>query len=517
MSQPAAAMAPALALGSALVSGLLLPLALAPFDLWPLAVLAPALLLAAAHGQSARFALLLGYLHGVGRYGLGVSWIYMSIHVYGPAPPWLAGTLVGLFVLAMAIFPALMLWLWARLSPPGRVMAALAFCGIWVLFEWLLTWFLTGFPWLFVGYAHLATPLAGYAPLGGVLLLSLVSLLTGVGLWWLGPALRPGLGRDAGLRRGPAAGVAAGLIAIWVLGAALQGVNWTHSTGEPLRVALVQGVIPQDMKWQSGHREAMLHKHLALSEPHWGADILVWPEAAITWFARDAQVLLDDLGDLARQRGSTLVTGIPDYQRDAEPPFAAYFQNTAVALGQGEGQYIKQRLVPFGEYVPLEGLLRGLIGFFDLPMSHARSGPADQPPLVAGSETLAMAICYEIVYPDLVRELARDATVLVTISNDTWFGDSIGPEQHQQIARMRALELGRPLLRATNDGVTALVDAQGREQARLPRFEPDVLTGSVQPMTGLTPFARTGSWPTVVLAMVLVGVAGWASRRALLF
>lgn len=506
-------MAPVLALGSALISGLLLPLALAPFDLWPLAVLAPALLLAAAHGQSPRFALLLGYLHGLGRYGLGVSWIYMSIHVYGPAAPWLAATLVGLFVLAMAIFPALMLWLWARWTPPGPALAALTFCGIWVLFEWLLTWFLTGFPWLFVGYAHLATPLSGYAPVGGVLLLSLVSLLTGVGLWWLGPALRPGLGRDAGLRRGPAPWVAAGLLSIWGLGGILQTVDWTRPSGEPLQVALVQGVIPQDMKWQRENRQAMLQRHLALSEPHWGADLLIWPEAAITWFARDAEGLLDDLGDLAREQGSTLITGIPDYQREPQAPFAAYFQNTAVALGQGEGQYIKQRLVPFGEYVPLEGLLRGLISFFDLPMSRARPGPEDQAPLRAGSENLAMAICYEIAYPDLLRDLAREATVLVTISNDTWFGDSIGPEQHQQIARMRALELGRPLLRATNDGVTAIVDARGSEQARLPRFEPDVLTGSVQPMTGLTPFGRSGSWPTVLLALALFGGVAWVFRR----
>lgn len=507
-------MAPALALGCALVSGLLLPLGLAPFDLWPLVVLAPALLLAAVHGQSPRLALLLGYLHGVGRYGLGVSWIYMSIHVYGPAPPWLAASLVGLFVLAMASFPALMTGLFSRLKLSGRLAAAVAFCGLWALFEWLLTFFLTGFPWLFVGYAHLETPLAGYAPIGGVLLVSLASVLTGVGLWWLGPALRSGIGRAGGFRRGPAAAVAAGLVLLWGLGASLQNVNWTRPAGEPLRVALVQGVIPQDIKWQSENREAMLQRHLALSEPYWGADLIVWPEAAITWFARDAQGLLRDLGDYARGRNSTLVTGIPDYQRDPDDPYRAYFQNTAIALGDGEGQYIKQRLVPFGEYVPFEGLLRGLISFFDLPMSHARSGPAQQPPLVAGTATLAMAICYEIVYPDLVRALARDATVLVTISNDTWFGDSIGPEQHQQKARMRALELGRPLLRGTNDGVTALVDPAGRELARLPRFEPDVLTGTVQPMTGLTPFGRSGSWPTVLLALLMVAVAGWLSRRS---
>ncbi|MCC5872011.1 MAG: apolipoprotein N-acyltransferase [Gammaproteobacteria bacterium] len=502
-------MAPALALGCALISGVLLPLALAPFDIWPLAVLAPALLLAAVHGQSTRFAMLLGYVHGVGRYGLGVSWIYMSIHVYGPAPPWLAGTLVGLFVLAMAIFPALMTWLFARLSLTGRIAAGLAFCGLWVLLEWLLTWLLTGFPWLFVGYAHLESPLSGYAPVGGVLLVSLLSVFTGVGLWWLGPALRPGDRRWSGsVMPGGAA-----LVLLWVLGAGLNAVSWTRPAGAPLNVALVQGVIPQDIKWQAENREAVLRRHLELSEPHWGADLLVWSEAAITWFARDASGLLEDLGEHARGHGTTFVTGIPDYQRDPGDPTRAFFQNTAIALGAGEGQYVKQRLVPFGEYVPLEDLLRGLISFFDLPMSHARPGPAGQAPLRAGSETLAMAICYEIVYPDLVRELARDATLLVTLSNDTWFGDSIGPEQHHQMARMRALELGRWLIRATNDGVTGLVDHKGVEQARLPRFEPDVLTGTVLPMTGKTPFAMTGSWPSVVLALLLVAVPWWRRTR----
>ncbi len=507
MSSRPGPMAPALALGCALVSGLLLPLALAPFDLWPLAVLAPALLLAAVHGQSPRFALLLGYLHGVGRYGLGVSWIYMSIHVYGPAPPWLAGTLVGLFVLAMAIFPALMTWLFSRLKLTGRLAAGVAFCGLWVLFEWLLTWFLTGFPWLFVGYAHLESPLAGYAPVGGVLLVSLISVLTGVGLWWLGPVLRSG---EQLWTRSAALGTAV-LLLLWVLGAGLSAVSWTRPTGAPLNVALVQGVIPQDIKWQSENRQAVLSRHLALSELHWGMDLLVWPEAAITWFARDAPVLLEDLGDHARRHGTTLITGIPDYQRDPDDPYRAYFQNTAIALGTGEGQYIKQRLVPFGEYVPLEDVLRGLISFFDLPMSHARPGPSGQAPLRAGSETLAMAICYEIVYPDLVRQLGRDATLLVTLSNDTWFGDSIGPEQHHQMARMRALELGRWLIRATNDGVTGLVDHKGVEQSRLPRFEPDVLTGTVVPMTGQTPFARTGSWPAVVMALLLL-LLGWWRR-----
>lgn len=477
----------------ALVSGIAIPLALAPFDVWPLAVLAPALLLAAIHEQSPRFALLLGYLHGIGRYGLGVSWIYMSIHVYGPAPPWLAGSLVALFVFAMAVFPALMTWLHARLGLRSAAAAAAGFCGLWVLLEWTLTWFLTGFPWLLAGYAHLQSPLAGYAPVGGVLLVSLISTATGVALWWLLLTWRR--------QRRPWA-TAAGVLGVWMLGAALTAVTWTRPVGSPLEVALVQGDIPQDLKWLRDNRQVILERHLRLSEPHWGRDLVLWSEAAITWFARDAEGLLDELDEHARARGTAFVTGIPDYARDEEG--RAFFQNTAIALGAGEGRYVKQRLVPFGEYVPLEGLLRGLIAFFDLPMSHARSGPRDQTPLSAHGHGVAMAICYEIVYPDLVRRLARDAALLATISNDTWFGDSIGPEQHLQKARMRALELGRWLIRSTNDGITAIVDPRGREVTRLPRFEPGVLTGSVTAMSGQTPFARTGSSPTVVLALLLV-------------
>ncbi len=487
----------------ALISGLAIPLALAPFDIWPLAVLAPALLLAAIHEQSPRFALLLGYLHGIARYGLGVSWIYMSIHVYGPAPPWLAGSLVALFVVAMAVFPALMTWLHARLGLRAAAVAAGAFCGLWVLLEWTLTWFLTGFPWLLVGYAHLQSPLAGYAPIGGVLLVSLISTATGVGIWWLVLTWRSG-------RRPWALG--ASVVAIWVLGAALSMVTWTRPVGAPLEVALVQGDIPQDIKWLRDNRQLILERHLSLSEPHWGRDLMLWSEAAITWFARDARGLLDELDEHASAHGTAFITGIPDY--DWHEDGSAFFQNTAIALGSGEGRYVKQRLVPFGEYVPLEGLLRGLIAFFDLPMSHARSGPRDQSPLIAHSHGVAMAICYEIVYPDLVRRLAHDAALLATISNDTWFGDSIGPEQHLQKARMRALELGRWLIRSTNDGITAIVDPGGVEVTRLPRFEPGVLTGNVEPMSGSTPFARVGSLPTVLLALLLVlGSVVLARRR----
>lgn len=493
---------PSLAVLLAIVSGLLVPLALAPFELWPLALLAPPMLLAALlrvpRGMASR-AFWLGYLHGLARYGLGVSWVYVSIHVYGPASPWLAGTLVILFVAGLALLPACMAWLCTWLAWRNERRKAVGFVALWVLLEWCLTWLLTGFPWLLIGYAHLDSPLAGYAPVGGVLLVSLLSVASGVVLYaawrrWLDVRLLGG-----------------SLLVLWLLGAGLRAHDWTHAVDEPLEVALVQGMIPQELKWQGDNREAILQRYLALSRPYWQeADWIVWPEAALTWFARDVSGLLGELSDHAAASDVALTLGIPDYERDDG---GAYFQNTALSLGMADGRYVKQRLVPFGEYVPFENLLRGLIGFFDLPMSHARPGPSGQPPLQVHGHAVAMAICYEVVYPDLVRRQGRDAAVLATLSNDTWFGDTLGPEQHLQMARMRALEQGRWLVRATNDGVTAIVKPNGQLQARLQRFDAAVLRGVVTPMAGQTPFLVTGSAPTVVLALLLLLAARYGTSR----
>ncbi|HSG88658.1 MAG TPA: apolipoprotein N-acyltransferase [Pseudomonadales bacterium] len=475
-----------------------MPLALAPFELWPLAVVAPGLLFLALWRQAPRRALLLGWLTGVTRYGVGVSWIYVSIHEHGNASPLLAGTMVALFVMAMALLPALMALAFAGLRARGAVTAVLAFTACWVLLEWLLTWLLTGFPWLFAGAAQVSTPLGGWAPVAGVLGVSLVTVFIGATLAAFALPAEPATGR-----RGVAAlAVLAALL--WIGGTLLRTQSFTTPAGPPLRVALVQGVIPQEIKWLRSSRAEVTERYETLSEPFWGADLLLWPEAALTVFAREAPELLERLDARGRASGTTLVLGMPDYERVAPGSDRAVFLNTALAVGDGAGRYVKQRLVPFGEYVPLEGVLRGLIEFFDLPMARARSGAPGQAPLRIGGRHAAVAICYEIAYPDLVRELADGTELLLTISNDTWFGASIGPDQHLQIARMRALELGKPLARATNDGITALVDARGGLGDRLPRFQPGVLTGSIQPMAGRTPFAVTGSWPTVLLAFLLL-------------
>lgn len=492
----------------AAIGGALYPFGLAPFDLWWLMLPAIALLLDALWCQGPRRAFLIGWFAGTARYAVGTSWIYVSIHEHGNASPLLAGTMVALFSLFMGLFPALMALGFAALRVRTPAPAVLAFAACWVLLEWTLTWLLTGFPWLFAGYALLETPLRGLAPVTGVLGLTLLMVLTA------------GLLAASALRRRPDRPLVmlGGAVALcWILILLLQDRDWTRPHGPALRVALVQGAVPQDLKWLRASRQQIVDRYRSLSAPHWGADLILWPEAALTSFVKESGALLGALDRQGAARGTTLVTGIPDHERDPAAAGGAVFYNSALALGAGSGSYRKQRLVPFGEYVPLEGLLRGLIEFFDLPMSRSGSGPAGQAPLRVGALSAGMAICYEIAYPDLVRDAAQETNLLLTISNDTWFGDSIGPEQHLQIARMRALELGLPLARATNDGVTALVDAQGRISARLPRFEPGVLTGSLQPRTGTTPFAATGSWPTVLFAVLLVLASSllppWLTRR----
>ena len=487
-----------------LAAGGLLPLSFAPFGLWPAALLSLVVAyLVLQRSASWRQAVFLAWLFGVGKYAVGASWIYVSIHEQGGASEGLASVLVGVFVAGMALFSGVVGALYAVCRAPARSwLDGLVFVAAWVIMEWLLTWLFTGFPWLLIGYAGFDTPLAGYAPVGGVLLVSFIVALS---------AVCAVIGAQA---RG-ASRVAAALLlaAVWLLGFGLQQVQWTRP-GPLLSVALVQGNIEQRTKWLPENRQPIIRRYHELSQPLWGkVDLIVWPEAAITVLQHQARPWLNAWDDRGRRSGTALVLGLLDSQPTGRDP--GRLQNTAWAYGTGEGRYAKQRLVPFGEYVPLERWLRGAIDFFDLPMSRTVVGPADQAPLLVADVPVAMAICYEIAYPELVRRGARASAALLTISNDTWFGASIGPHQHLQLARMRALENGRYVLRATNNGVTAVVAADGRLVGRLPQFDEGVLTAEWRPHDGLTPFTRTGAWPLlVVVGLVLLGAALSARARS---
>jgi apolipoprotein N-acyltransferase len=486
----------------ALIAGALITLSLAPFEYWPLGLLSLILFNRLLATLTPKQAAVRGWWFGAGLFSTGISWVYVSIHDFGAASLPLAGSLTAAFALLMALMHAILGYCYARWIRPLRGGTTFGFAAWWTLWEWVRIWLLTGFPWLFVGYAHVQTPLAGWAPIVGIFGLGFIVALSAASIAVMLSGVK---------RARPALAVS---VLFWIAGAALQALTWTQPIGEPVRVALVQANIPQSMKWDRAHYLATLETYRALSEPLWErAQIVIWPEAAITNFYDNARDFLDSQAALARRSGSSLITGIPTLERAANVDESRML-NSAVALDRETVSfYHKRHLVPFGEYVPLERQLRGLIQFFDLPMSDFVAGPAQQSTLNAGPVRFATSICYEVVYPDIARATAA-SNALLTISNDAWFGHSIGPLQHLQMAQMRALESGRPMVRATGNGVTALIDARGHITSQIPQFQPAVLLGSIQPTTGLTPFARTGTWPALAFCGVLLVLLRLVRRRA---
>ncbi len=483
---------------AAVLAGAVAPLAFSPFDVWPVMPLSMAFLYLLLDGLDVRAAAKAGLGYGLGLYGAGVSWVYVSINQFGSAPAPLALLLTGLFVLLLALlFFVPLTALFSRLSQ-GRSswQKVLLFAGLWVLGEWLRSWLLTGFPWLFAGYTLLDTPFSGLAPVAGVYSLSLLVALFSAGMASLVYQRTRGQYGVLALT---------GLIAI--AGVTLKGRVWTEPMAQPpLTFAAMQGNISQDIKWEPGHLDNTIDTYLNLSAPHWNKDLVFWPENAVPTFYQYVPGLMSLIDQQTAATNTAFILGMPWY---ADGPY----YNALVGLGGAEGTYFKQKLVPFGEYVPLEKLIRGLIAFFDLPMSSFSAGQDDQQGLSIRNLPVAAYICYEIVYPDFSLEQAAEKGLLLTVSNDTWFGESIGPEQHFQMVRMRSLETGRYQLRVTNDGITALIDPQGAVVNAIPRYQSGVLEGEIPAMEGFTPFMRTGSWPVLLLALLLVFAAAIPCRR----
>lgn len=486
----------------ALIAGALTTLSLAPFDYWPLAPVSIGMFYLGLRALTPKQAALRGWCYGFGLFGAGTSWVYVSINEFGAAPAVLAGLLTLLFVAALAFFLVLPAWVWARWLRCVRspLVDAAAFAALWMLQDWFRSWFLTGFPWLYTGYSQLDGPLAGLAPLGGVWLISFCLALTATLL-----ANMPGLI----LRRKGGVGRALILVMLpWLVGALLKGYGWTEASGNPLRVAAIQGNIQQSLKWDPQQLEMQLRLYQNLTLESKPVELIVWPETALPIVKDRAEGYLDMMGRFASGRNAALLTGVPVRQPNAQGEMRYY--NGLTVTGDGQGTYLKQQLVPFGEYVPLQDVLRGLITFFNLPMSNFARGEEDQPLLEAKGYKIAPYICYEVVYPELAARSAAQSDLLLTISNDAWFGHSIAPLQHLQMARMRALESGRWMIRATNNGMTALIDPLGSISQDIPPFQQDILYGEVLPMQGMTPYLYWRIWP---MGLGCTALLVWGLRR----
>ncbi len=466
---------PALA---AVAAGLALPLAFAPFGLFPLAPLALAVLFHLWRAVSPRRAFWLGYLFGLGYFGFGVSWVAVSMYRFGGMGVVLSGLATILFVLLLAAFPAAVGGLWRRGFSAVRLPLALllALPALWVSLEWLRGWIFTGFPWLLVGYSQIDAPLAGLAPVLGVYGVSLAVALSAALLVY-GVAVPAQRGRAL-----------AALVLLWLSAAGLGQVDWSQPAGDPLRASLIQGNVPQNLKWRPDQRQPTIDLYTRLSRAAFAdSDLIIWPETALPAYYHQAERFLRGLAQEAAP--ATLLTGLP--VRPASDPSRYY--NAVVAMTEPPQFYFKRHLVPFGEYVPLKSLLGGLLDILHVPMADFSRGDEDQPPLAVAGQFLAVSICYEDAFgEELIRALPA-ATVLVNVSNDAWFGDSLAPPQHLQMARMRSLETARPMLRATNNGISAIIDHRGLVLARSPQFRVFSLHGEAQPRRGATPYVTTGN------------------------
>ncbi|MBE0612209.1 MAG: apolipoprotein N-acyltransferase [Burkholderiales bacterium] len=476
-------------LGAATVAGF------APANLAPLPFLTGAGLLWLWQGAaSPRRAAALGFAFGLGLFLGGVSWVYVSLHEFGAMPAPLAAAATLLFCAFLACYPALVGYLQARLAGSVAARQLLLIPALWALSEWLRAWVFTGFPWLSFGYSQADTPLAGYAPLVGVFGLSW--------LVWLGAGLLLTLTRVRKRRS-----ALAGFVFVLALGYGLAQIEWTRPQGEPVSVSLVQGNIPQDLKWDAARFAATVQLYQRMSARS-AARLTVLPETAIPRFLDLLEPgLVDALALSARSHGGDLIIGLP--VRDAP----GRYTNSVLSLGASPTQrYDKIHLVPFGEFIPPG--FGWVLSILKIPMADFSRGGAAQAPLSLAGQKIAVNICYEDAFGEEIIRALPDASLLVNVSNVAWFGDSLAPHQHLQIARLRALETGRSMLRATNTGMTAIIDHRGRITAVLPAFTEGTLEGNAQGRSGATPYVRWGNTPLVLLALLVCGLFALRGRRS---
>ena len=481
-----------------LAAGAATVFAFAPYDITIIPFITLAVLFHVWRSAGAGRAFINGYLFGLGLFGVGVSWLHISINLFSGINLAGAYLLTLLLVAWLSLFPALAGWLgsWRALRS-DHCFFLLLMPSLWVLGEWLRSWLFTGFPWLTLGYTQTNGLLAGYGSLVGVFGISfIVAFLAG------GCALLSGKDRRMSL--------ALAMLLIVALSWQLRELQWTENSGREIDVALIQGAVPQEIKWLPEHKNMSLELYPELTGPFWGRDLIIWPETAIPGFLHQLRGYMGGLEKNASHAGSRLLVGLPTKDPDSGARF-----NSLVMLGAGEQQvYHKRHLVPFGEYLPLKPLLQPLLTALRVSIADFSPGAGDAPPLFhADGFSMGLSICYEAVFGAKFRDALPEAQALVNISNDAWFGASASPHQHLQMARMRAIETGRYLLRATNTGISAVIDEKGRIVGKTRQFEADAIATKVPLFTGSTLYVLTGDALIVTLCLILLAWALLFSAR----
>jgi apolipoprotein N-acyltransferase len=490
------------------IAGALCVFAFEPFGWWPLEILGLATLFyQVLRSTSVKSAAWIGWAFVTGWTAAGIHWLYVSMHTYGLMPAPLAVAAVLLLGAAMGIYGALAMggawWLRKRWTLPLPAANLLVFPAMWALFEWIRGWLFTGFPWLSSGYAHNHGPLAGYAPIIGV-----------YGLGWLAAIIAGALLLLLHRSRLRAAGLAVG---IGVLGVALSFQQWTHPEGKPISVRLLQGNIPQNEKFDGAKAQSTLklYQDAITAAP---ADLIATPETAIVMLPQQLPPdYLPGLAQFMNRTNSNLILGIP--LADSQ---TAYF-NSAIGISAkqdaGYYRYDKHHLVPYGEFIPYG--FRWFVNLMSIPLGDQTSGRDIQPAFPIKDQRVLPNICYEDLFGEEIADQLNNpaqgqkpATLLLNISNLAWFGDTIAIPQHLQISQMRTLETGRPMLRATNTGATAIINGEGKVVQQLPANTFGTLAANVQGMAGSTPYIIWGNKLFLALAALSLAGAWFLTRRA---
>lgn len=483
------------------IAGLSLAFAYAPFSQWYLTLFIPAIAFYHLAKQPPKNAAKLMGIFAFGWFASGISWVHVSIDQFGGLPLFVSLALMLLLCLYLALFPALAAYLTAYFSN-NKLLNLWLLMPFWLICEFLRSIVLTGFPWLSLGYSQIDSPLASFAPVIGEVGITALIILINVCLVTIVYALKQGNKKS----------LTTSITIIFILAVssyALAKVTWVKTTGQTTKVALIQGNIEQSIKWAPEQELPTMLKYLDHTRINYDADIIVWPESAIPAMEPAVQDFLSTVNRSALLNDSAIITGILNYNFESKEYF-----NSLIVLGNKQDEdeegyyynhnnrYSKNHLLPIGEFVPFQELLRPIAPLFNLPMSSFSRGDYVQHNLIAKNLHILPLLCFEIVFPhQLAANLTNQTSVLLTVSNDAWFGDSHGPHQHMEIARMRALEFGRPLLRSTNNGITAVVDHQGEFVARIPQFEEAVLKTEVKLVTGETPYSQ---WPRLILFLIII-------------
>ena len=490
--------------------GLVLVFAYAPFSLWWLPFIILPLWFHKLENSTTKNASKQGYAFALGWFSSGISWVHVSIDQFGGLPL-LASILVMILLCAyLSLFTALACYLSAKFTSNKRINLWLL-PAFWLIAEYCRSQFLTGFPWLSLGYSQIDGPLAPWAPLIGEIGLTYLVLFISLIIFSIFHHFHKML-------------LLVGLASLILLTWQVARIDWVNDSGEKAKVVLIQGNISQDMKWSPEEEWPTLLRYLGLTKENFDADIIVWPESAIPALEPidHIQEYLAMTNKLSHLNQSALITGIINYDFSS-----SQYYNALIVLGdetqkatQGgysynnTNRYYKNHLLPIGEFVPFQEWLRPLAPLFNLPLSSFSRGEYIQPNLKAKGFNVLPLICFEIAFPEQLKaNFTAETDILLTVSNDAWFGNSHGPHQHLEIARMRALEFGRPLLRATNTGITAVINHHGKIQDIAPQFEEAVLKSEVNIMEGRTPFSNWGFIFNILMVLAGLLIPSILARR----